>query len=1166
MQKNNDEKKKKTVDNNKASTNNDKKIKKKRKGKKKKKFKVLKTIFFLILIAVIVVGLFVAKWALDVIDKAPEIDPSNILSSLNQSSEILDQNGNIIQQIQSANENREIVSYDLIPQNVKDAFVATEDRRFYDHPGIDVRRLAGALINNIKSGDIKGQGGSTITQQLIKNLYLYNQKAWERKIQEMYLAVKIEKMIEKDEILNYYLNTIPMGPSIYGVQAASYAYFSKDVSELTLAESALLAGVPKSTTAYSPYQRCALENLEGIAEEDIVGYVYVGSVKYACIYNQTAIDRMHTVLYGMLTTEKITQEEYDEALAQDMRKSIHPGETRVKDIESDNFTDYVMNSVVEDLMEQKEMTYEEARAYLYKGGLKIYATMDIQMQRTVESIFDNFGTLLMGKEPSEDEPVGQNWKYFRWIGGSGYGSLDRDLNCLNNSGYPLYFKKDNILNDENKLYLLNDEYKFDENGNLIISSKKLGLHTTTIDIIDCYTINNANELVVHNIGGLNVGDSFEVLSSKAGVGDVKINKDFLEKYKDFYTIDAEGKMIISDNYYYYTESGIVQPQAATVVLDYRTGQIKALVGGRKVEGSRTFNRAVDSVRQPGSTIKPLAVYMPAFELGDGPATIVDDVPNYDDRGKRWPKNWMEYYHSYQYKYHGLTTMRYALEQSLNVCSVKTLEKVGIDAAIKTLAKCGLIDLEHPENDTFIMNTENAAYNDMNPSALALGGLTQGFSPLKMAAAYGTIANAGLYVEPICYTKVLDADGNVLLENKVNPERAFSAESSFMIGDILRTTVTDGLSYTARIRDNDIDMAAKTGTTQDNGDLWCLGYSPYYSCAVWVGNDNPTLKMGTGSTGTSRILGEIMTEVHRNLEPAEFEKPDTVIKVRVCEDSGKLPTELCEHDPRGSRVHYEYFVKGTEPTEKCDTHVKIKVCAETFKLPGAYCPDDVIIDRIFIKRDRPYNYLENPNSKTGNMEGIIEARLIYENIKNDFANGMSFEELKIKYDASAILELELVESTDEMMMEWKEFESTYQNTEKPSNDNSNQVDEPIDDNSNSNLTDNNENQENNMLDNNSNDSNSNDGSNTTVENPVQYKYYFEKLKIVSVNGVSEDHLLYDGLECEDYQYQVPTQYCTFHRRPPIKKIDYTVNDSNMENTENTENTNTNTTENSENAGE
>jgi len=1162
MQKNNDENTKKKVDDNKKSTNNDKKIKKKKKGKKKKrKFKVLKTILLLILIAVIVVGLFVAKWALDVIDKAPEIDPSNILQSLNQSSEILDQNGNIIQQLQSANENREIVSYDLIPQSVKDAFVATEDRRFYEHPGIDIRRIAGALINNIKSGDIKGQGGSTITQQLMKNLYLYSQKAWERKIQEMYLAVKIEKMIDKDEILNYYLNTIPMGPSIYGVQAASYAYFSKDVSDLTLAESALLAGAPKSTTAYAPYQRCALENLEGVSEEDIVGYVYVGSVKYACIYNQAAIDRMHTVLYGMLTTEKITQEEYDAALAQDMRKSINPGETRVKDIESDNFTDYVMNSVVDDLMEEKEMTYEEARSYLYKGGLKIYATMDIEMQRTVEGIFDNFGTLLMGKEPSEDQPVGQNWKYFRWIGGSGYGCLDRDLNCLNNSGYPLYFKKENILNDENQLYLLADEFEFDQSGNLLISSKKLGLHTTTIDIIDCYTINDANELVVHSIGGLNVGESFEIISSKAGVGEVKINKSFLDKFKDFYTLDSDGNMIISDNYYYYTKSGIVQPQAATVILDYRTGQIKALVGGRKIEGSRTFNRAVDSVRQPGSTIKPLSVYMPAFELGDGPATIVDDVPNYDDRGKRWPKNWMEYYHSYKYKYHGLTTMRYALEQSLNVCSVKTLEKVGIDTAIKTLSKCGLIDLDNPSNDTFIMNTENAAYNDMNPSALALGGLTQGFSPLKMTAAYGTIANAGMYIKPICYTKVLDSDGNVLLENKADPKRAFSAESSFMIGDILRTTVTDGLSYTARIRDNDIDMAAKTGTTQDNGDLWCLGFSPYYSCAVWVGNDNPTLKMGTGSTGTSRILGEIMTEIHRDLEPAEFEKPDTIVKVRVCKDSGLIPTSLCENDPRGSRVNYEYFVKGTEPTEKCDTHVKVKVCAETFKLPSMYCPNEALIDRIFIKRDKPYNYLENPNSKTGNMEGIIEARLIYENVKNDFANGMGFEELKTKYDASAILELELVEATDEMLSSWRNSIDMYNKTNDNIMENNNQVADESNENSNSNLTDDNNNDEDSSNPDNESSTNSNEndsenqGTNTVTEKPLQYKYYFEELKIISVNGVSEDHLLYDGLECEDYQYQVPTDVCTFHRRPPIKKIDSQVVDSNDtdENTENSENT-------------
>lgn len=1156
-----------TSENNEIKKTSEKK-KKPKKKKKKKKFRVIKTILLILLILIIAGGLVAVKYALDIIDTVPEIDPTNILESLSQSSEIVDQNGTVIQQIQSANENREIVDYDQIPQYVKDAFVATEDRRFYEHPGIDIRRIAGALVSNLKSGDLTGQGGSTITQQLVKNLYLYNDKALERKIKEMYLAVKIEKMVDdKDTILNYYLNTIPMGPSTYGVQAASYAYFSKDVEDLTLAESALLAAIPKSTSMYSPYKRYPMDSLDGIATEDIVGYIYVGSVKYACVYNEVAIERQRVVLSGMLETGKVTQEEYDEAIAQDMRKSINPGQTKLGDVSSNSFTDYVMESVVDDLVEKNEMTEDEAYSYLYKGGLTITSTIDLEMQKTVENVFENFGTLLMGKEPTEGEPIGQNWKYFRWIGSSGYGCLDADMNCLNNSGYPLYFKKENILNDDGNLYFSPEEYEVDEEGNLIISSKKLGLHTTIIDVIDCYTINDSNELVVHNIGGLNIGDSYEILDSYAGIGDVKIFKDFLQTYPDFYSVDSEGIMTISKEYFYYTESGIVEPQSAVVILDYRTGQIKALIGGRKVEGSKTFNRAVDATRQPGSTIKPISVYMPAFELGDGPATIIDDVPIYNDAGQRWPKNWMEDYYSYDYKYHGLTTMRYALEQSLNVCSVKTLEKIGIEASMNALAKFGIIDLENPENDSFVSNTENSAYNDMNPSALALGGLTNGVSPLKMAAAYGTIANKGNYVEPICYTKVVDSNGNVILENEAEPVNAFSEESAFLIGDILRTTVTSGLSYTARIRDNDIDMAAKTGTTQDNGDLWCVGFSPYYACSVWVGNDNNSFKMGVGSTGTSRIMGEIMTEIHSDLAPAAFEVPDTIISVKVCEDSGMLPNEYCSEDPRGSRVHYEYFVKGTEPTEVCTTHVVEQVCGETFKLPSDYCPDQALIDRVFITRDVLYNPLENPYDKTGNMQAVIDARLIYEQVENDFNSGMDFASLQAKYDASTIMELNLVEATDEMMDEYNKTISYYGNvTYNHSTGNSPDtiIDETTEDDSdilddndtdNSDLTNNSDSDIENTdddstenadegVDSNNTDENTHnnnegaDDSNNSEENQpeVKYKYYFEELNIISVNGIATENLMYDYLECEDYQYQVPTSVCDFHRRAPIKVVD------------------------------
>ena len=154
----------------------------------------------------------------------------------------------------------------------------------------------GSLLHNVKVGDPTSQGASTITQQLVKNLYLTNEKSWERKIKEVYLAIQVERKLSKDQILENYLNTIPLGQSSYGVQTAARTYFSKDVSELTLAESALLAGAAKSTVYYAPFNRYNLEDIDDIPEENIVGYVYIGSVQYACVYNQNAIDRQHVIL------------------------------------------------------------------------------------------------------------------------------------------------------------------------------------------------------------------------------------------------------------------------------------------------------------------------------------------------------------------------------------------------------------------------------------------------------------------------------------------------------------------------------------------------------------------------------------------------------------------------------------------------------------------------------------------------------------------------------------------------------------------------------------------------------------------------------------------------------------------------------------------------------
>jgi len=949
---------------------NNTKGKKKRRTKKKIKV-VLRITLLVILLAMIIVGGAVAGMVIGIVRSAPEIDPTNVLTTLTESSVLVDESGNVIEQIHDPNENREIITLTDIPEYLQNAFIAIEDHRFKDHFGIDIQRIAGSFLHNVKVGDPTAQGASTITQQLVKNLYLTNEKSWERKIKEIYLAIQVERKLSKDQILENYLNTIPLGQSSYGVQTAAYTYFSKNANELTLAESALLAGAAKSTVHYAPFNRYNLEDIYEIPEEDIVGYVYIGSIQYACVYNQNAIERQHVILNRMLDLGLITQEEYDSAMAEDMHVALNPGQTKIEGISSTPM-DYVKEKVIEDLMTTQSMSYEEAESYLYKGGLTITTTIDIAMQKSLETSYDNFSALFLGASPTEENPVAQDWRYFKWSDGQGTGSLDSGLNILNENGQLIYYAKNNIMDENNSIYLNADEYSYDESGNLVISSKKFDIYASTVDIVDAYTVDDKLNFVSHNIGAINIGSNYEVLEQKGTKGSFKILKSYLAKNPEMFLIGSDNVLRIPTGYFFFQEKGIVQPQSATVIMDYRTGKIKAMIGGRDIEGSKTFNRATAATRQPGSTIKPLSVYLAALDLGYSAAYILDDLPKYNENGSRWPKNWYEYK---SIKYWGKITLRKSIEQSINTNAVTMLSTIGTDASIDYLTKLGLIDSQNPGNDSFVSPTEDTAYNDVNLASLALGGLTKGFTPLAMTAAYGAIANDGVYIEPISYTKVVNSKGETILEKIPETHVVVSPEVASLMKDILRTTVNPGLSYKAKLpAEMGIEVAGKTGTTQANGDFWFVGFSPYYVGGIWVGNDNVQMKLSGDSGSNARLWSAIMTPVHQGLAPAKFELNSNLIPVQVCSQSGKLPSALCALDQRGSQVITEYFIPGTQPTEICDVHVKAEVCTSSNLLKSAYCPGDLIEERVFVLRDPLYD----PDAKSSNYE----AKKLYQQILED----------------------------------------------------------------------------------------------------------------------------------------------------------------------------------------
>ena len=750
------------------SEDNKKKSDVTKKKKRKKKKNGLK-VFLLILLMIVVVGAgAVAGMVIAVAKEAPDIDPTNIESLLTQTSFILDESGNIIEKIQSKeNEYRTIVKLDKMPKHLQDAFISIEDERFITHIGVDPKGIIKSTIDNVKAGHIV-RGASTITQQLARNLYLNDEQKLDRKIKEAYLALQIEKVLTKDQILEAYLNRIYLGQGAYGVQAAAQTYFSKNVDELTVAESALLAGIIKSPRKYSPYQTIKPEDFNSDTQAEI-GQIDILGEKYIAIYNAESVDRQKIVLGKMKELGKITDFEYNDALKQDIKESLKPGEKKITGISS-YFTDFVKYQAINEMVNQLGYTREQAEEKLFTGGLKIYSTMDVNMQHKIEGIYDNFTELLVGNPEKIKSPALVSWR------------LDKSGNILDEKNNIVFYKQENLFDENFNLLVENGTFELQDN-NLILKNKKFIPYKNNIDINDYYNIDNKKNLVTHAVGSLTLPEeAFKVGENK----EIIISSEFLSEKNDFYTIDGNGNLLIKSDYFFRSKDGIVQPQSATVVMDYRTGQIRALVGGRDIKGNKLLNRATSSQRQPGSSIKPIAVYLPALDNGFTAASVIDDIPFYKETGELWPKNWNK-------SYSGLTTLRRSVEQSVNVNSVKTLEAIGVNTSMEYLARLGIINPDNPENDSFVSRSESKISNDENLSALGLGGMTKGLTPLEMTAAYGAIANSGTYNEPIAFTKILDKNGNLLLENTPNKNHVVAPEIAFIMSDILRTTVSNGIA-------------------------------------------------------------------------------------------------------------------------------------------------------------------------------------------------------------------------------------------------------------------------------------------------------------------------------------------------------------------------------------
>ncbi len=389
-------------------------------------------------------------------------------------------------------------------------------------------------------------------------------------------------------------------------------------------------------------------------------------------------------------------------------------------------------------------------------------------------------------------------------------------------------------------------------------------------------------------------------------------------YKIYSTQDSQIQSILEEEYSNvdsFSENGETA-QSSMVITDYHTGNVVALVGGVSGDKNKVdeFNRATMAFRQPGSSIKPLSAYGPAFEKENIiPSSIItDEETTFKIKGaKDWtPKNW--------YKgFKGDVTIRYALEQSMNIPAAKLVDMVGVDYTFDFLKKLGLTNLVEEDKDSI--------------AALSLGGLTNGVSTYEMAAAYGAIANNGKYKAPNLYSKVLDRDGNEILVANTKYDQVMKEETSYLLIDSLKSVVENGIGGKARIAN--MTVAGKTGTTSSSKDKWFCGFTPYYSAATWIGYDTPK---EIESLEAVVIWNKVMKRIHENLEDKEFAVPEGIKFASVCKETGLLPADECE-------TVEEIFTRKTVPTETCELHVlpeevEVLVCSESLLLPCEHCKE------------------------------------------------------------------------------------------------------------------------------------------------------------------------------------------------------------------------------------
>jgi len=722
--------------------------------------KVLRNFFILLIIIslIVFIGIFGILWSFS--NKIPDY---KFLKNYKPpvSSKMYSGNGDLVADF--SKEKRIFIPYSAIPEKVINAFLSAEDKNFFSHPGVDAKGVIRATVNNVKNivTSKRLEGASTITQQVAKNFLLTNEVSINRKIKEAILAFRIERALNKERILELYLNQIYLGSGAYGIAAASLEYFDKSIKELDYSEAAMLAALPKAPSKYNPYQNLELAKF-----------------------------RRDLVLQNLYQNGFLNFEEYEDHKSKNIKLK------KIKRVYLED-AQYYIEDVRKNIIDR--LSYEK----VYKQGYNINTPINLKLQKfATESL--RSGLVAYDQRKGWRGPI-SNIRY--------------DKNWLEKV--------------DKKLFLENSiSWK-------IAIVKEINQFETKIETADKFN------------------------------GIVKY-KDISWTKKEFQDLFEVGDLIyvkhLKNNYYSLKQ--LPKINGGIVIMDPYTGRVLALSGGFSFKNSE-FNRATQALRQPGSAFKPF-VYALALENKYTPSSLVLDAPLVLDQGidlKKWkPEN-------YGKKFYGPSTLRVGLEKSRNLMTVRIAQNLGINELTNFSKKLNI----YKDPDELLSISLGSAETTL----------------LNLTSAYSSFVNGGKLISPIIIDRIQDSEGNTIINNENrkcincekisftgndypiiedNYEQIMSEQTAYQVTSFLEGVIKRGTGK--KLKNLKLNLAGKTGTTNENTDAWFIGFTSNLVIGVYVGMDNPKPlgKFETGSKAALPIFKDFVEKAVKKSEARPFKVP------------------------------------------------------------------------------------------------------------------------------------------------------------------------------------------------------------------------------------------------------------------------------------------------------